>query len=310
MNKTARGVAHLNDLLVREPLCANDGVLDFISATGRDYCDNFGKQWNRFREVQLDSVTTKSESHDRFFAETGWTPAEIKGKLLLDAGCGAGRFAEVALEAGARVVAVDMSEAAWASRETLDRFSNDDYLVLRADLFDLPLRANVFDGIYSLGVIHHTPDPLEAIRRLTRLLAPGGRLSTWIYEKRSPDIRWLQPRTWVRAAVSNRSTSAKLAIAQRLTATSFPLGWTLSWFGRTGERASQFLPYAARHHLGRGDLRRQWGYSVMDTFDWYGPVYEQPQRQQDIVSAMEAAGLINVRRLRARGMASVGEASS
>ena len=129
MNETARGVAPLNDLLIRESLCANDGVLDFVSATGQDYCDNFGKQWNRFREVQLDSVTSKSESHDRFFAETGWTPAEIKGKLLLDAGCGAGRFAEVALEAGARVVAVDMSEAAWACRETLDRFSNDDYLV-------------------------------------------------------------------------------------------------------------------------------------------------------------------------------------
>lgn len=120
---------YFDDLLTREPFCTNDGVLDFISSTGRDYCDNFGKQWNRFREVQLDSLTTKSESRDRFFAETGWTPAKIKGKLLLDAGCGAGRFAEVALEAGARVVAVDISEAAWACQETLNRFSNSDYLV-------------------------------------------------------------------------------------------------------------------------------------------------------------------------------------
>lgn len=310
LNHETNTSSPLANLLARTPGRVTEGVLDFVGAAGNDYCENFGTQWNHFREIQLDSSSSKSTSRDRFFAETGWTANEITGKVLLDAGCGAGRFAEVALECGAKVVAVDISAAAWACRRTLARFCTDDYLVLRADLFDLPLRERTFDGIYSLGVLHHTPDPLGAIKHLVRLLKPSARLATWIYEKRSPDLRWIQPRTWVRAAMARQSNERKLLFSKSLTAMCFPLGWTFSWFGRAGERASHFLPYAARHHLARGDFRLQWDYSVMDTFDWYGPLYELPQREPDLVNSLKDAGLANVRRQPTRGMAITGEAPS
>jgi SAM-dependent methyltransferase len=298
----------LMDILDRPPIRIHDGVLDFIGETGDDYCQNFGDQWNRFRSIQVDSVSGKSESSQRFFAETGWKPEDIKGRLLLDVGCGAGRFADIAMTYGAKVVALDMSEAAWACRKTLERFPERDYLVVRANLFDLPFKQHAFDGIYSLGVLQHTPDPLQAIRCLTPLLTPGGRLATWIYERRALNLNWLQPRTWIRRGVSKWSIESKLKLSRLLTVLGFPAGWMLSWFGRTGSRVSQFLPYAARHHLGRGDLRRQWDYSVMDTFDWYGPIYDQPQPEAAVVRVMKETGLINVERLQARGMAIVGKA--
>jgi len=100
----------------------------------------------------------------------------------------------------------------------------------------------------------------------------------------------------------------KVLLAQVLTSLFFPLGWLLSWLGSTGERISLLiLPYAARHHLGRGNLRRQWDYSVMDTIDWYGPLYEQAQSEEAVKGAMRAVGLTDVRRLPARGMAIVAE---
>ncbi|MDX6404388.1 MAG: hypothetical protein QOH70_1843 [Blastocatellia bacterium] len=307
LSRPERISSRLEDLLTREPHSVTNGVYDFIGTGEADYCENFGEQWTRFRQVQLDSASHQSTSRDRFFAETGWTPDELKGKVLLDAGCGAGRFAEVALECGAKVVAVDLSAAAVACRETLDRFAPDDYLVLRADLFDLPLRPEAFDGIYSLGVLHHTPDPLGTIEHLARRLKPSARLATWIYEMRTPDVRWLQPRTILRAATSGLSSQRKLTFSKTITAMFFPIGWSLSWLGRAGEKASHFLPYAARHHLGRSDFRRQWDYCVMDTFDWYGPVYEKPQRERDLVNKMKDAGLTNVRRRPTGGMAVVGE---
>lgn len=297
----------LSSLFIKNPVRVYGGVWDFIGTGDADYCQNFGDQWNRFRPVQIDAISGKAESHARFFSETGWTPEWLSGKLLLDAGCGAGRFADVAMDCGARVVAVDLSEAAWACRETLARFPEKDYLVVRASLFDLPFRASAFDGIYSLGVLQHTPDPLGAIKCLSSFLVPGGRLATWIYERRVRDISLLQPRTWIRRVTANRSSTQKLALSRVLTAVGFPAGWALSWFGRFGERASQFLPYAARHHLGRGDLRRQWDYSVMDTFDWYGPVYDQPQSEGEVTRTMKESGLINVTRLPATGMAVMGE---
>jgi len=104
------------------------------------------------------------------------------------------------------------------------------------------------------------------------------------------------------------SNERKLMFSKAITAMFFPLGWSLSWFGRVGEKASQFLPYAARHHFARGDWERQWDYCVMDTFDWYGPLYEKPQRERDLVNRMKDAGLVNVRRRPTPGMAVVGDA--
>lgn len=298
----------LSDLMTRPPQRAVGDVLEFVRDEA-DYCSNFGKQWNLFRTVQIDSVAGSADSRRRFFAETGWAASELRGRVLLDAGCGAGRFAEIALEAGAQVVAVDLSEAAYACGRTLERFPSETRLVLRADLNELPLREGSFDGIYSLGVLHHTPDPLSTLRGLVRFLAPGGRLAVWIYERPQPDVRCLQPRTWLRWLTSSWSTGSKLQLARLLTTTCFPLGWLLSWLGRSGERLGHFLPYAARHHLARGDLVRQWTYSVLDTFDWYGPRYEQPQRADDVMDALRSVGLVSVRRLPARGMAIVGEAA-
>src|SRR5687768_6282169 len=82
----------------------------FVPAS--NYADNFGMQWNEFRTTQLDSHSGRDISADRFWRATGWRPEQLKGKWLLDAGCGAGRFAEVALQAGAIVVALDYSSAA------------------------------------------------------------------------------------------------------------------------------------------------------------------------------------------------------
>ncbi len=298
----------LRALLSREPKREKDGVLDYIADGAEDYCANFGDQWNRFRAIQIDSLSGLQESHERFFSETGWKPEDLKDKLVLDAGCGAGRFAEVALECGAYLIAADLSEAAYACRQTLTRFPSERYLVIRGSIFDLPLRHQCFEGIYSLGVLQHTPDPLEAIRRLAKHLAPGGRLATWIYEVRKSHLRLLQPRLWIRKLTAHWSTLAKLRMSRILTAVFFPLGWLLSWLGRPGQLASYFLPYACRHHLGRGSWKRQWDYCVMDTFDWYGPKYELSQTESDVVAAYRSAGLTDIRRAMARGMAILGHA--
>lgn len=104
-------------------------------------------------------------------------------------------------------------------------------------------------------------------------------------------------------AVHGASTGAepKLILARALTAAFFPVGWALSWLGRPGKLLPYFLPYAARHHRGRGRLRRQWHYCVLDTFDWYGPRHESPQTEQEVVEAMKKAGLDPVKRMQARG---------
>ncbi|MDD3610723.1 MAG: hypothetical protein PHI49_13360, partial [Halothiobacillaceae bacterium] len=94
----------------------------FVPTT--NYADNFGMQWNRFRYTQLDSHSGIPVSAERFWKATGWLPGDLEGNWVLDAGCGAGRFAEVALNAGAKVVALDCSSAVDACYANLSPHPN------------------------------------------------------------------------------------------------------------------------------------------------------------------------------------------
>ena len=65
-----------------------NGVIDFENDT--NYADNFGDQWSRFPKLQLDSFNGTKISEKRFFGALKLEPDELKGKLVLDVGCGTG----------------------------------------------------------------------------------------------------------------------------------------------------------------------------------------------------------------------------
>lgn len=85
------------------------GVPRFVPAEA--YAGSFGFEWNTFSRTQLDSANGTTQSRDTFLEKTGWRLEELRGKAVLDAGCGMGRFAEVCAEAGADVYAIDLSTA-------------------------------------------------------------------------------------------------------------------------------------------------------------------------------------------------------
>ena len=126
------GVLNCAECKARHPIVA--GIPRFVPLD--NYADNFGFQWNRFRKTQLDSHSRQSISRDRFLKSTGWTPDSLAGKAVLDIGCGAGRFVEVALSCGAIVFAVDYSGAVDACRANFSGHPN--LHVIQADVYALP----------------------------------------------------------------------------------------------------------------------------------------------------------------------------
>jgi SAM-dependent methyltransferase len=151
----------------------------FVQADG--YADAFALEWNAFRTAHLDSFTGLDYLDRQLQQFLDFPIGSLEGKVVLDAGCGLGRFSEIALNYGATVVAVDISGAIDAAFENL-RFRDAIYFV-QADIFRLPFRPGTFDFVYSWGVLHHTPDPRAAFSGLPPLVRPGGKLMAMVYAK-------------------------------------------------------------------------------------------------------------------------------
>jgi 2-polyprenyl-3-methyl-5-hydroxy-6-metoxy-1,4-benzoquinol methylase len=154
------------------------GVPRFVESD--DYASTFGLQWNRHAEVQLDSKNGTQFSRDRFHTITEWLPPTLNDRLVLDVGCGAGRFAEIALGQGAEVVGVDLSSAADAAYRNLAKHPR--FHCAQASIFDLPFADATFDYAYCIGVIQHTPDPRRAVESILPKIKLGGKVAFWIYE--------------------------------------------------------------------------------------------------------------------------------
>ena len=74
-----------------------NGVLRFVDA--QNYAGSFGFQWKLYSRTQLDDASSQ-RSERAFRRRTGFRPEDLAGKLVLDVGCGMGRFAEVATRWG------------------------------------------------------------------------------------------------------------------------------------------------------------------------------------------------------------------
>ena len=163
------------------------GVPRFVSS--EDYAESFGVEWKRFPRVQLDSYNGTRISWTRFKLLTGMEPEELSGKTVLDVGCGPGRFLELVVRAGADAYGADLSDAAEVAHRNLG--SQGNCTIVQADLFRLPFKEDGFDFVYSFGVLHHTPDPEDAFRKLVSHVRPGGKLAVWVYGLGvSTGVRW------------------------------------------------------------------------------------------------------------------------
>lgn len=94
---------------------------------------------------------------------------DIKGKKLLDAGCGTGWFSKWACDRKAIVTSMDLGEKLLAQVAK----KCDSHRIV-GSILDMPFADNTFDVIVSSEVIEHVPEPTQAMRELFRVLKPGG----------------------------------------------------------------------------------------------------------------------------------------
>jgi SAM-dependent methyltransferase len=219
------------------------------------YASSFGRQWNWFRTVQLDSTTGTSRSEDALRGATGWRDDLYPGRRLLDAGVGAGRFAERAASKGAEVFGVDLTNAVDAAYRNIGE--RERIHLIQADIFALPFRADTFDLAYSIGVLHHTPDPAAAFRSVADVVRPDGRLAVYLYSRYGIAHRMSD-------VVRPATTRLPLSVMWALSAAAVPLYYVYR-VPVIGKIANLALPIS---------MEPDWRWRWLDTFDWYTPKYQ------------------------------------
>lgn len=289
-----------------------DGIPRFVANDA--YATSFSFEWKRWRRTQFDTASRKT-SLSTFEASTGRRPEDLAGKLVLDAGCGAGRYMDVVARGGAEIVGVDLSLAVEVAQRNLGNLTLCHFV--QADLLHLPFPAGTFDFIYSLGVLHHTPDTREAFLRLAQTLKPGGEVAIWVYpryrlaetfeyfpgrvnEVLAHDVNFrISPR---RQGLVRRFaklldwTMETSSAVQRFFTTRLPPRW-LYWLCHMAiplyylYRIPVFYPLRLITKIAM-DPDPEW--RVLDTFDWYSPRYQWKRTYSEVQAWFREAGLQEV----------------
>jgi 2-polyprenyl-3-methyl-5-hydroxy-6-metoxy-1,4-benzoquinol methylase len=283
----------------RVPVVA--GIPRFVAEDG--YATSFGLQWNRYRATQLDSHTGSTISRDRLTRCLGGAPETLGGLSVLEAGCGAGRFTEILLDAGARVLALDLSSAVEANLETCR--GRPGYFVAQADLLKAPVAPGSFDVVLCLGVVQHTPDPERTIRALASYVKPGGRLvlDHYSYGDHGGFARRLaaiaHPRALLRAILVRIPPPRALAAASAIAGMLLPVHRRLWKPGalpralRTGLRVvSPVFDYYDRFPELPPGLLAEW--SFLDTHDGLTDRYKHFRSREEVAGALAACGLVEI----------------
>jgi SAM-dependent methyltransferase len=250
------------------------GVPRFVPSDA--YTESFSYEWQRFRRTQLDSATGRSDTRDRLQASLNFPLDELEGKLVLDAGCGMGRFAEIVHHYGGTYVGVDFSYAIDAAHQNAGHLPNVHFL--QADLFNLPFADDTFDLVMSLGVLHHTPDPRRAFASLPRVLKPGGKLTITVYDAGNK-VYVANSRFWRR--VTTRLPKPALHALSYAAGPLYYL-WTAPVLGAL-LRSVAFL-----------SLERDWRWRVLDTFDWYSPQYMSWHTHPEVFGWFKASNFVDI----------------
>ena len=294
-----RGEGSVAEALVCESCSAEypvvAGIPRFVGA--KSYADSFGMQWNLFRTEQLDAAQGFSLSRRRFFSETEWSEESLRGRWILDAGCGAGRFLDVASAAGANVVGVDLSSAVDAADASLGDRPN--VHLVQASIFALPFRPGVFDDAYSIGVLQHTPDPELAVKCVARTVCVGGRFAVSVYERK----RWtpLYPKYLLRPFTKRLRPRTLLRLIRIGMPVLFPLAeltFRIPGVGRVARfliPVSNYVGVNSRTSPGLS-VRDRYQWAIMDTFDMFAPQFDLPQSEAELTAAMQSGSIVQISR--------------
>jgi SAM-dependent methyltransferase len=273
-----------------------DGIPRFVSE--ESYAEGFGLEWRIHSQTQLDSRTGRNVSRVRLERCLGGSLSSTHGLRVLEIGCGAGRFTELLVDAGALVHAIDLSRAVEANKANIGAAEN--YVVAQADLRYPPFPVESFDLVSGLGVFQHTPRPEIAIESAWTMVRPNG---TFILDHYTWTLsRLTKLDSLLRVVVKRLPPASAKHLTDRLVSIFFPLHWkvrntrpTINGVPLLQMLLSRISPMSWNYQVSPS-MPKEYHYesSRLDTFDHLADKYKRLRTPSQIKSILAELGASDI----------------
>ncbi len=266
-----------------------DGIPRFVNEGS--YASLFGDQWKQYKKTQLDSYSGSPISENRLNRCLGELKNDLQGKLVLEAGCGAGRFTEILLKKGASLVSSDLSSAVEVNAENFP--VSDNHMVIQADINDMPYADESFDVVICLGVIQHTPDTEKTIKDLYKLVKKGGTLVIDHYTFSKSNYLRMAP--LYRMHLRKKTSSYTIPYTQKLIRRYLPLHKKFAHNKLVSvllNRISPVISYYTAFPQLNDKQQEEW--ALLDTHDSLTDWHKRFRNKKEITTTLTALGTAEI----------------
>lgn len=245
------------------------------------YVDSFSMEWQIHSRTQMPDGDNH-ETVETFRNRASLTREEMQGKLVLDAGCGVGRYMSVASQYGAEVIGVDLS---FSVEQAMENVGHDPQChVIQADLTNLPFDVGTFDYVFSLGVLHHMPDPPGGFKALVPLLKPGGDMAVSVYSSHSPYYPYTASRR-LRKVTVHMNKRLLYMLTSVMALVLYPI---------------YRIPFVkVLFMLAPISMHPEFAWRQLDTFDCYSPRYQFTYTYREVFQWFREQGFVDMEVLEA-----------
>lgn len=249
--------------------------------------ESFSNEWVDFDQSDLSEMELEKMFLNYFsiFPFTDLKPDAVG----FDMGCGSGRWAAFLLKKGYKINCIDPSDAIEVARNKLKEFDNVEFFQNSAD--DMPLPENSQDFGYSLGVLHHVPNTLLALKASVSMLKENGLFLIYLYHSMDNRPRWYKA-VWrsselIRAIISRMPLKSRRLLSDVLALVIYyPLAKTSYLLEKVGFCVEN-IPLSFYRELSFYTMRT-------DARDRFGTPLEKRFSKTEIESLLEQAGLKDI----------------
>ncbi len=239
---------------------------------------DFGKQWLRYsdNEGYYGSLELFSDILSPFLK-----PGEIKDCKVAEIGSGTGRIVNMLLEAGAKhVVAVEPSDAFEVLSRNIKHPEKVTCIKITGD--QLPAYGDL-DYIFSIGVLHHIPNPKPVVEAAFRALRPEGHFFVWLYGKEGNEfyLALIKPLRILTRKLPH------LALVSLVWLIYHPLNLYI--------RLCHRFPLPLREYLLSILEKMSPEKRRLIIYDQLNPAYAKYYKRQEAIKLLEGGGFVNVR---------------